>query len=126
MSFREIPTTNSVHLSRREEMLAALRVRWSNHNTDEGFRKIPPMNDAEKNAEYDVGYGPRKYNLGTWIHHEITAYKNGRRVDQEMEELVNALSLTGDEIEEFRRRCGWRVNGESVHLSRREEAPGSQ
>jgi Fe-S-cluster containining protein len=45
---------------------------------------------------------------GQWIKFEIQAYKDQKRTNTQMEELMHAMTLSPKGSEEFKRRCGWR------------------
>ncbi|WPT15019.1 hypothetical protein PSENEW3_00002960 [Picochlorum sp. SENEW3] len=67
-------------MASREEKRQALRERRRLHQNAVGFSAIPRRNEAETNAEYDLsdGNGPRRFNLGMWISHEMRAYRDRR------------------------------------------------
>ncbi|WPT12985.1 hypothetical protein PSENEW3_00002826 [Picochlorum sp. SENEW3] len=96
-------------MASREEKRQALRQRRRLHHDDVDFSAIPRINGAETNAEYDLsdGNGPRRFNLGMWINTEMRAYKKGRRTNEEMEELMDAMGLSEETRTVFKRRCGW-------------------
>ena len=91
----------------RSELLAALDTRWKNGHLDPEFREIPVQNSDEAKALYDLGdgKGPRKFNLGLSISTEIQSYKKGKRQEEEMEELIQAMHLSEEESKVFWERC---------------------
>ncbi|WPT12049.1 hypothetical protein PSENEW3n2_00003707 [Picochlorum sp. SENEW3] len=93
-----------------EEKLQAAGVRRKLYQNAVDFSEIPPENEAERNAEYDLndGKGPRRFNLGEWNAHEIEEYKNGKRTNEEMEEIMAGMSLSEEARTEYKRLCDWR------------------
>eukprot|EP00890_Picochlorum_soloecismus_P005781 jgi/Picsp_1/6203/NSC_03557-R1_anti-sigma regulatory serine threonine protein kinase len=99
---------NSIEGITREEKLKALEIRWSQGHEKSSFQQIPVQHsNVEKNAGYDLedGKGPRKFNLGKFVHHEIISYKVRERTKEQMEELVTAMHLNEDAKVKFWNRC---------------------